>query len=532
MMWLLLAIFTLNSHAADRLTVLICSQNADSELVNDLKKSIEQAMSSIPLDEQSPAVRVMAESLAVEDAVYEHCQQCLRSRQADVGIGFSAVRNDESYQFSLVLKPTITDSVRLWMPVRPAGKRLNFIKTSLSWARAFLKLVLVQELGYGLDQVDIHIEKSGPQDIEKVYNIAYTGHLLFLNKAPFGFSAELDSIYRRAFERAADSTAVAGVLHYNYGLYGAKADSFSLALNHLSRADSLFVLQGDSAFVGLTNVALYYLYDEMNQDSLAQKAVKRARQFAARHLLIQGLPKTEPDSSQAVADTVQNNPFQKAEDVYKRANDLKKQGELQQALSLYREYLKRVKEMANEPAIARAHFNLGTVLYALEKSENALPNFLASEEYYEMLGDSCRLAKVDNNIGAILHENMDYPQAQLRYESALSQSLRCNDQENVMRSHANLGDLFAEQENWANAHKHYNKALEIAKFYKDDKTVALLNYAKGLAHLKEGHLKLGYDEIKLAFDMGRDTLGIDPEKEKRFLQRLQELIDNQELLKQ
>jgi tetratricopeptide (TPR) repeat protein len=528
-------IFTLlvaGSAAGQTLTLVVFTHNVDSVLVDDLIATLEEDLNELVAKDHSLSLHIVAESLAISDSMLKRHDLLLEERNADMGISFAGRDEDETYDFVLLLKPSRLDSIALWTPVRPFVKELCFIKAQWSWIRSFLRLSVVEKLGYTIDQVDIDLEGEVKTTIAKLFNIAFNGHQLLLNGEEVRFDPGLYELYEKGVAAAQDTSLLEGYMRYNYALFCAITDSSDLAIRQLDIADSLFASYQDSIYSGLTNVAFYHLYSKMDMDSLALASLDRARSFAPELSLLRSLYSVAAESNTAAIDSIVDNPFDAAEALYERANALSNEGQLDEALSLYQQYLSVAGELANEVAIARAHFGLGTVQYAMENADAAMPHFLSAEEYFEMLGDTCRLAKVDINLGAIYHEKEDFATAQLRYESALSQAKRCKDQENVMRAHSNLGDLFSEQEQWAKAHKHYNQALDIATFYNDEKTVALLNYAKGLAHLKEGHLKLGYDEIKIAFELGRDTLNINPEKEERFLRRLEELIRNQEMLAQ
>jgi tetratricopeptide (TPR) repeat protein len=530
MVTLILTLLVAGSPAGQTLTLAVFTHNVDSLLVHDLIATLEEDLNELVAKDQSLSLHVVAESLAVSDSMLKRCGLLLEERNADMGISFAGRDEDETYDFALLLKPSRLDSIALWTPVRPFVKKLCFIKAQWSWIRSFLRLSVVEKLGYTIDEVDIDLEEE-KTTVAKLFNIAFNGHQLLLN-GKVRFDPGLYELYEQGVTAAPDTSILEAYMRYNYALFYAVTDSSDLAIRQLDIADSLFTGYQDSIFRGLTNVAFYHLYRKMDMDSLALTSIDRARRFAPELSLVRSLDSVTAESDPAAIDSIVNNPFDAAEALYERANALSREGQLDEALLLYQQYLSVAGELANEVAIARAHFSLGTVQYAMENADAAMPHFLSAEEYFEMLGDTCHLAKVDMNLGAIYHEKEDFTTAQLRYESALSQAKRCKDQENVMRAHSNLGDLFAEQDQWAKAHKHYNQALDIATFYNDEKTVALLNYAKGLAHLKEGHFKLGYDEIKTAFELGRDTLNIDPEKEERFLRRLEELIRNQEMLAQ
>ena len=57
-----------------------------------------------------------------------------------------------------------------------------------------------------------------------------------------------------------------------------------------------------------------------------------------------------------------------------------------------------------------------------------------------------------------------------------------------------------------------------------------MTYSKGLAYVKRGQLRAGYNTLKKAIDLGGGTVNGNPEAEQAFLQKLETLIDDIEEL--
>jgi tetratricopeptide (TPR) repeat protein len=216
--------------------------------------------------------------------------------------------------------------------------------------------------------------------------------------------------------------------------------------------------------------------------------------------------------------------FQKAEDFAFQAEKSIKAGQWQKAIEQYQKNLELVLELRIEPAIARAYFQLGTLYFQLNDLAHAKEHFLKAADYMEMLADTCGLAKVDNNLGAIYFQMEEWVDAQLRFESALRLEEVCGNPENILRCSVNFGDLRAQQRRWAEAQSYYDRALAIAEQFENKNLMASILYAKGLTHLKEGLLQIGYEELLQASNLSGGSVHGEPEKEQAFLQRLRKLI--------
>jgi tetratricopeptide (TPR) repeat protein len=235
------------------------------------------------------------------------------------------------------------------------------------------------------------------------------------------------------------------------------------------------------------------------------------------------LPRS-PDVSESNTHADGATQYQKAEELAFQAEKSIKAGGWQNAIEQYQKNLELVLELRIEPAIARAYFQLGTLYFKLNELDKAKDYFLKAADYMEMLADTCGLAKVDNNLGAIYYQMEEWVDAQLRFESALRLEDVCGNLENILRCSVNFGDLRAQQRRWAEAQSYYDRALAIAKQFENKSLMASILYAKGLTHLKEGLLQIGYEELLQASNISGKSVHGEPEKEQAFLQRLRKLI--------
>jgi len=218
--------------------------------------------------------------------------------------------------------------------------------------------------------------------------------------------------------------------------------------------------------------------------------------------------------------------------VYQRLGQLMREsGDLERSVAYLDTFLTQASALASEPALARAHFQMGLTRLARSERERALNHFLKAGDYLEMLGDRSGLARADLNIGAIYWQLGDTLKARQRYFSVINQAAADGDSVMVLMSAVNLADIHLTQKNYTQAQAFFDRALAIAQRARDSREQAKITYAKGLAYLKEGRLRAGYAQIKEAMVLGGGTVNGDAEKEKAFLQKLSLLIGDIETLR-
>ncbi len=226
-----------------------------------------------------------------------------------------------------------------------------------------------------------------------------------------------------------------------------------------------------------------------------------------------------------------NRPYEAAM-VYQRLGQLmREKGDLVRSVAYIDTFLTQAQEMASEPALARAHFQMGLTRLARGERDLALDHFLNAGDYLEMLGDRHGMARADLNVGAIYWQMGDTLKARQRYFSVINQATAEGDSVMVLMSAVNLADIHLNQKNYSQAQAFFDRALTIAQEAKDAREQAKITYAKGLAYLKEGRLRAGYAQIKEAMALGGGSVNGDQEKEQAFLQKLSLLIGDIETLR-
>jgi tetratricopeptide (TPR) repeat protein len=330
----------------------------------------------------------------------------------------------------------------------------------------------------------------------------------------------------------AHAWATWNLAHYHHDL-GTRDSSFVW----LDTARQLFQNQGDRLALGICYVTeATWLQGMSGYDKAVSRAVNwleplvNAATLAAvrERLPVTTVAASSMDTAPAAGtDDRIANPYQAMQELYRQGLDLKRAGHLHTALEIFTDYLNQSRMLHSEPAQSRAHFQLGTLHFFAARYQKALDQFGRAADLMEMLGDTCGLSLVDNNIGAIYHQSGDLFQARLRYESALRLSERCREDQ-TLQCHFNLGDLYTEQENWRQAQDHYDQALGLAQDLDRTQRESQLWYAKGLAHLKEGLLSLAYEELETAIRLSDGSLLGSKADEEAFLRKIHGLVSGTE----
>ncbi len=438
------------------------------------------------------------------------------------------------------------DDLRDWFlepeaPLRPRTARSAAVElstdhslfpalTTLVFSRAarLPKQSLQVEIGSALSRFDT-------SDVALVTTLALEQHRLALQHR------SANPLVTRTYHRLQELTSLAKPAHawaaWNLAHYYHHLGTRDSSFVWLDTARKLFQQQEDSLALGICYVTeAMWLQGLPGYDEAVSRAMKWLEPLvntAAMTAVRERLPmNTIASSSMPVAppsgaDDRIANPYQEMQQLYRQGLDLKRAGHLDTALEIFTEYLDQSRMLRSEPAQSRAHFQLGTLHFFDARYQEALDQFNRAADMMEMLGDTCGLSLVDNNIGAIYHQMEDLFQARLRYESALRLSERCREDQ-TLQCHFNLGDLYTEQENWRRAQDHYDQALGLARDLDRIQRQSQLWYAKGLAHLKEGLLSLAYDELETAIQLSDGSLLGSKAEEEAFLRKIQGLVSGAE----
>lgn len=194
-------------------------------------------------------------------------------------------------------------------------------------------------------------------------------------------------------------------------------------------------------------------------------------------------------------------------------------------------YLLAAQKMHSEPALARAHFQIGLTYFQDHQLLSALESFNKAMDLFELLGDQSGMARTDINLGQIKQQQGLLDEARSHYLAALHAAESKQDTATVIVCNTNLAELAILTKTWDEVQNRYDQALATARLLQNKNEQAEILYAKGLAHLKEGRLKTGYLELQQALELGGGAVRSDADTEKAFMKKLETLIGDIEGIK-
>jgi len=545
---------------ADEIGVLIATANLEDELLwQNLRKV---AATSSMRDGTAPisALRIkIVSSDMISPKINDLCGQGLswcEQANARVCLFWNPVAQDsQNYQIKISLRPSpvIKPVYEMSAPFRPRIARLCCTETVLDVNSPDALTTLLQNLTashfspLAIDPSGVDAVAQRQVDGSRLLNDPLILHQQWLNsfRDGQGDSSQFqsaDAAYQNSLALASDAASAKSWLYFNYGGLIRQANQAEKALSLFSKADSLFNQEQDSLGALLCALETAKACSAQKQWGNAKDAYLAALRItqsqsdvvsSAGLLNLLGIvAELQGNSQEATSYYEQSAQLNsKVGDPYKTAQIYSHLGELflssgqnDKADEYLSGYLRMARELRSEPALARANFQLGVLLLNQNQLQKALEYFRSAADYMEILSDSAGLARIDNNVGSIYMQLSDFENAQRSYESGLKLSRQSGDAENALRCLASLGDLATQQKRWEGAHMHYDEALQIANDLNNNHEVAVITYAKGLAHLKEGRLKTGYNEIKGAMEINGGPVHEDAEKEQAFLLRLQKII--------
>ncbi len=363
--------------------------------------------------------------------------------------------------------------------------------------------------------------------------------------AKAALQADCETLYRLAGAGAGQKPLQAWSILHLGGLLNQSRRSGE-AIEPLLEAETLFGPMANPAGLILSRRELATAYTERKEWPMARQTLNRLLNIPPDSLTraftlekIARLYEKEGRTAEAVQayhrtawmNLAIGRPYESAM-VYQRLGQLMREtGDLDRSVAYLDTFLTQAGAMASEPALARAHFQMGLTRLARAERESALNHFLKAGDYLEMLGDRSGMARADLNIGAIYWQLGDTLKARQRYFSVINQAASSGDSVMVLMSAVNLADIHLTQKNYEQAQAFFDRALAIAQQARNSQEQAKITYAKGLAYLKEGRLRTGYARIKEAMALGGGSVNGDPQKEQAFLDKLSLLIGDIENLR-
>ncbi|WP_237852229.1 tetratricopeptide repeat protein [Rhodohalobacter sulfatireducens] len=174
-------------------------------------------------------------------------------------------------------------------------------------------------------------------------------------------------------------------------------------------------------------------------------------------------------------------------------------GELDGALSSFREAKRRKEAAGNDALAARVNNRVGVVLVRLKRLEEAMEVFLESAAYFEEAGDDVNLAMSHNNMAGIFADMGDYENA-VRYNELALPVFQENDiKQYEIITLTNLAGQHLRLENFESAIE-YNQLAEVIGEELQDQ------YALGIVYNNFGQIYFERGEIETSLDYYEKSL--------------------------
>lgn len=529
--------------------VVVADASADSALTQIVQSLANAYKQGVPADQAFRCRILNIERIAAGSAgnfchLGEKISRLLNARLVTLAGADGSARSPLALPITNLDKP----AVNIELPIQPT---LDLFCLQINWdsgdARAVTSALA------GCQQFDPQINEANEQsDMDTtvlLFTHLVTAHAKWKEDIEPGsdtqdsvLTASIHSSYHALEKMVPDSSLLKGWIHLNHADFEFLSGECDTALLLLASAESLFVDRNDSLALLFTQLESGKVYNFHQDYEKAQNSFARALVIAQERS--DSLSQAQIENNLAMLAEMQGNPdqafeyYQQSASLFNAIGDpyktcqiyghltrlLRNNNQLDESHTYGQGYLRMAKELRSEPAISRAYFQLGLTLLSQQDLDGAIANFNSAADYMEILGDTVGLARVDINLGAIYAQKSDYENARLRYESALKMSQAVGDKANIITSYINLGDLAVTQKKWDEAQNYYDNAEKTARELDDNRELAVVTYAKGLAHLKEGRLKTGYGELKRAIEIGGGTVHGDVEQEQAFMRKLEKII--------
>lgn len=182
-------------------------------------------------------------------------------------------------------------------------------------------------------------------------------------------------------------------------------------------------------------------------------------------------------------------------------------GELDGALSSFREAKKNKEAAGNDALAARVNNRVGVVLVRLKRLEEAMQVFLESVTYFEEAGDNVNLAMSHNNMAGIFADMGDYENAVRYNELALPVFQENGIQQYEIITLTNLAGQHLRLENFERSLDYNQQAEVIGEELQDQYALGIVYNNFGQIYFEQGEVEtsLDYYEKSLA---AKEAIGI------------------------
>jgi len=204
---------------------------------------------------------------------------------------------------------------------------------------------------------------------------------------------------------------------------------------------------------------------------------------------------------------------------------LRETGQFEKAADYANIYLTRANELHSEPDIAAARFELGMVNFEKKDYRQAFSDLMIAKSFYDLLGESNnKLALIHLKLGIINFEGKKYADAKNNFNTTMDIAVELEKIQDVVDCYQYLGDIEVINKKWEMAQNYYDFGLKLAMKNNMNPVIAKIIYKKGLAHLYEGHVAVGYEEVKKGIELSNGKVHGGQKKAELFLNKLEKAI--------
>ena len=174
-------------------------------------------------------------------------------------------------------------------------------------------------------------------------------------------------------------------------------------------------------------------------------------------------------------------------------------GNYKKALSFYKRSLKIREELDNKKGIAYTLSNIGTLYYAQGDYNNAQHYLMKSNIIFKQLDDKFGISVIQLNIGAIYFAMGNDYAALKNFQRSLSMAESIEDIIGVSQSHINIGKIYFRKGKIVEALDHYLRSYKID--YKIDNKSGMMNslFCIGIAYYHKGEYDKAMEYLKKSY---------------------------------
>ena len=194
------------------------------------------------------------------------------------------------------------------------------------------------------------------------------------------------------------------------------------------------------------------------------------------------------DSKLAKANDIEKKSFllTKANAINNMGFVYKQQGNIINALELYKKSLKIREDIGDKSGIALSLNNIGLIYFNQGEIPKALEYYNKSLRIQTEIADKKGIARSLNNIGFIHFNQGDIPRALECYNKSLKIREEIDDKEGIATSYLNIGNVYNVQGDFPKALDWFHKSLKIFEDINDKKRIALLLTNIGALYKDQG----------------------------------------------